>query len=91
MLSLLVYMFDDRYYLVFLGGSSGFKTKEDIFRTGKEKEIFTIIHLPNTSFVETLRQFVAEADKRGIKDIHTTDTIFADHQLQDKRSSGSVN
>ncbi|TSC77949.1 MAG: hypothetical protein G01um101424_83 [Parcubacteria group bacterium Gr01-1014_24] len=80
MLSLLVYLFRGNHYVILLGGSENFKTKEDVFLTGEETEVFTITHLPNTPFLETIRQLIAETDRRGIKDLRAMEVIFSGGQ-----------
>ncbi len=77
MLSLLVYLFRGNHYVILLGGSENFKTKEDVFITGEEKEVFAITHLPDTPFLETVRKLIEETDRRGIKDLRAMEVIFS--------------
>ena len=69
MRTILVYQYQIEHYVVLLGESCVFKRKEEIFRTGREKEIFSVSIGPNMPFLDLLRSMVAEADRRQIKDI----------------------
>ena len=77
MLKLLVYKAAGKHYIVLLGGSQGFKTKEDVFLGGNEEEIFEVSQKPGVPLLEAVREVIAEADRRGIKDIKCIEEIFA--------------
>ncbi|TSC74894.1 MAG: hypothetical protein G01um101430_711 [Parcubacteria group bacterium Gr01-1014_30] len=76
-MKLLVYLYRGNHYVILLGGSENFQTQEDVFLTGEEKEVFTITHLPETPFLETVRKLIAEADRRGIKDLQAMEKMFS--------------
>lgn len=82
MLSLLVYKFDGKYYVVLFGGTEGFQKKEDVFLIGTEEEVFTITHTPGTPFLEVVRQLIAELDRREIKDPLCLEAIFSAGKAQ---------
>ena len=76
MWTLLVYTFRNAHYIALIGGSSSFKTKEEILCTGQEQEIFSISRSVGTPFLELIREVIAEADKRGIRDIKCMEDIL---------------
>ena len=82
MRSLIVYVFEGKHYIALLGGSQGFETKEQIFTTGKEKEVFTISENPKESTMEMVRRAIAEADRRGIRNVRCFEDIFASRSVR---------
>lgn len=77
MLTLLVYLFRGNHYVILLGGSQNFQTREEVFLSGEEEEVFTITHEPNKPFLQTVRELVAELDQRGIKDLLAMEVLFS--------------
>ena len=91
MLSLLVYKVKDVYYVVLLGGTEGFQTKEDVFPIGTEEEVFTIVHTPGTPFLEVVRQLVAKCDQQGITELRAVEAIFSAGKDRVARDRGANN
>ncbi|MDO8561438.1 MAG: hypothetical protein Q7S05_01275 [bacterium] len=72
-----MYKFRGKHYIVLLGGVQGFKDKTDVFSGGGEEEVFQINSVPGEPVLEMMRKVIAEADRRGIKDILALEDIFA--------------
>ncbi len=87
MWTLLVYLFEGKHYVVQLGGSSPYQSKNEIFLRGTEKEVFSVSGAFEDSFVELLRKFIAGVDKRKIKRIIGTEDLLNIHA--GKRSFGT--
>lgn len=82
MRTLVVYEFRGDRYVALIGGSSTFKTKEQIFCSGEEKEIFSVSQPADKPFIELLRELIAEADKRGITtEIRCVEDILTRRQM----------
>jgi hypothetical protein len=69
MWTVIVYEFRGKRYLTLIGGKSAFKEKADVLCTGEEKELFAVSRSTQTSFLELLREVIAEIDKGGLTDV----------------------
>jgi hypothetical protein len=79
--SILVYTHEGKTYVVVIGGASEFKTKRQVLTAGTE-EVFEVSRPVNEPFLNLLRDFIAEADKREITDIQfLEDLLFRKVQL----------
>lgn len=87
MLELLVYTFEGNHYVILLGGIEHFQSREDVFLTGEEEEVFAITHDPDTPFLETLRKLIAEADQRNIKDLLALEFVFSAGQAREAKKT----
>jgi hypothetical protein len=82
MLRILVYKCKERHYIYPLGCCAEHQEKGDVFTTGEEEEIFTISPSPDTPPLDTLRELMAELDKRGITEVDGL-TIILDNAWED--------
>ena len=76
MWTVIIYEFQGKRYLALLGGKSPFKEKGEVLCTGEEKELFTVSRSTKISFLELLREVIAEIDKRGLTDVVCSQDII---------------
>ncbi len=77
MWELLVYRARGKHYVVLLSHNSDFRTREQVFITGEEEEVFSVSANFDTYFIDLLRKMISEADRRGIKDIKCTEDLLS--------------
>ncbi len=66
----IVYTFRGDHWVAFIGGDSNFKTKEDIFRSGEEVEVFTVSRPSGTPISEIVREVNARAYEQRIPKLY---------------------
>ena len=77
MWELLVYRAHGKHYVVLLSHNSDFRTREQVFVEGGEEEVFSVSANFDTPFIDLLKRMIAEADRRGIKDIKCTEDLLS--------------
>ena len=69
MVRLMVFKYNEKYYLATLGCCAEHEHKSDIFTEGGEEEVFTITRTEGMSSLELLRLFLEQADQHHITEI----------------------